>query len=142
MAKAAPKPDASAPLRVTVAIDRTKREKRGTLRAMTEDELIGEALRLRPGVDVEDFILAGALAYATQIVTYAKSPGRRESGRAAGQADSRIRTAYRAIVAENKQRERDGKKPRKISPSTLMVAAATNFATAKRWLDTHAAAAS
>lgn len=120
--------------------DREKRRKWFTVgalakRELTEAELVGEALRLRPGMMPAQLARDGAVQLARQIVTKAKSPGYKEIGRSYGAADKRIAAAFQRMVAENKRRTREGQRLRKITSATLCAEAHTNQTTAARWLE-------
>lgn len=124
--------------------DTTQRHKWFTVgalarRELTEAELVGEALRLRPGTAPAQLAREGALQLARQVVTKAKSPGYRDIGRAYGAADKRIAAAFHRIIADNKRRATAGKAARKITSATLCAEAKTNQKTAARWLEANAA---
>lgn len=104
-------------------------------RAMTEQELVDEALHAIPGLTLAALAHEGSLRYARELVRRVKSPGQKGSVSRLGAADARIAAAFKRLTSENKARERRGEKLRRLTAFTLAREAATNPKTAQSWLD-------
>lgn len=104
-------------------------------RAMTESELVDEALRAMPGLTLHRLVHEGSIRYARELVRLVKSPGQKGNASRIGAADARIAAAFKRLTTENNARARRKEKLRAISASTLAREAGTNPGTAQRWLD-------
>jgi hypothetical protein len=134
--------DASA-VAVTLSLDNSKVQRWfGTsrvesLRKLTSTEygLLNEVLKAYPEYTIEQVIREGTQYYAKRLMALANSADAKRTPRRKGVANARIAKVYAKMEAANEKARAAGEPVKSLSAASIAVAAKTNIATVRRFLE-------
>jgi hypothetical protein len=138
-----PAPSQTSTVSVTLALDNAKVQRWfgtsrvASLRKLTSTEygLLNEVLKTYPEYTIEQVIREGTQYYAKRLIALANSADAKRTPRRKGVANVRIAKVYAKTEAANVKARAAGKPVKSLSAASLAVAAKTNIATARRFLE-------